>query len=205
LYNYADDNILSFCNPNYEVIYFHIRIRITSTYSNNYTTTIFVIKKNISLIQKTLDKKEAMDRSLGYPFLEIGPTTKNTIYFRLLFSVWQIWFKKIGRTSQWETPYADNLSSNISWWGRQSNAFGRFILFFYLKYLLLLSWVNGNAPSDHTAKTTRRLTWSIRYKPVYSCGSNEPSKGVWLPTSSWYIAWQIVSIWCFSLTRLLHS
>jgi hypothetical protein len=75
-----------------------------------------------------------------------------------------------------------------------------FFLFFYLKYLLLLSWVNGNAPSDHTAKTTRRLTWSIRYKPVYSCGSNEPSKGVWLPTS-WYIAWQIVSTWCFSLTR----
>ena len=47
----------------------------------------FVINKNISFIQKTLDKKEVMDRSLGYPFLEIGPTTKNTIYFRLLFSV----------------------------------------------------------------------------------------------------------------------
>jgi hypothetical protein len=125
---------------------------------HNYTTTIFVIKKNISLIQKTLDKKEAMDRSLGYPFLEIGPTTKNTIYFRLLFSVWQIWFKKIGRTSQWETPYADNLSSNISWWGRQSNAFGRFI------GTAAIYWFLSNAPRQSSSSLSSEA-W--RFIPIY--------------------------------------
>jgi hypothetical protein len=32
---------------------------------HNYTTTIFVINKNISFIQKTLDKKEAMDQYIA--------------------------------------------------------------------------------------------------------------------------------------------
>jgi hypothetical protein len=99
-----------------------------------------------------------MDRSLGYPFLEIGPTTKNTIYFRLLFSVWQIWFKKIGRTSQWETPYADNLSSNISW-GRQSNAFGRFI------GTAAIYWFLSNAPRQSSSSLSS-VVW--RFIQLYT-------------------------------------
>ena len=104
----------------------------------------------MSLIN-TLNKRGSPHRSLGHSFVGVSPATQYySVNFNLLFSIWQD-FK---RETEWDDiPYADNLSSNMSW-GRQSNAFERSI------NIAATYWFLSRA-SRHSSRSLSSVVWHL--------------------------------------------